>query len=153
MGILNIDEEALDRAVEDAFFLRHTFRGIVSTALVIDPEGKHSIASLGETEGIYSKYLDLATVTPGDYARFIKHITEFDYAGLILDNIDWIPQGDDKEWWEEFVRMALKREDEVSVSEEGTVMSFDTLHIAARCKSFPSYLDGTSLHTVIIEIK
>ncbi len=102
--------------------------------------------------GIRSKYIDLSQTSKGDYNRFAQHLNQFKYDGLIIDNVDEIPDNSDREDWEEFVRFALKRETEYSMLPFGDCINFNEMHLAVRCKEYPEYIKGKSLQMIIIGV-
>ena len=79
-------------------------------------------------------------------------LNQFKYDGLIIDNVDEIPDNSDREDWEEFVRFALKRETEYSMLPFGDCINFNKMHLAVRCKEYPEYIKGKSLQMVIIGV-
>lgn len=102
-----------------------------------------------------SKYINLSGLKEGDYDRYMEMMRYWTYDGIMLDNIDRIPDNKDKEYWQEFVRFALKKESDFPLDQTTGVncgiIDFDKLHIAARSISgFPEYLDGKSLQIIRI---
>ena len=69
----------------------------------------------------------------------------------MFDNIDLIPNISDKEYLEELVRFALKREDNYPLSGNSAI-DFNSLMIGAKCREIPDYLKGKSLQTIIINV-
>lgn len=130
--------------------LTNTFKNIVLAALIVDDAEQNPIHNLGSDNGIFSKYIDLSATKTGDYNKILKELgTLPQLEGILLDNVDKIPKNKDREYWEEFVRFALKKEPDFPLP-GGASISFDKIHVAARCKDFPDYLKGRSLQCYII---
>ena len=111
MSILDLsdfDNGTMDKEVEYLNLLHDTFLGTTLTAFVVNRD--IPINHVGKVLGIRSKYIDLSQTSKGDYNRFAQHLNQFKYDGLMIDNVDEIPDNSDREDWEEFVRFALKRE-------------------------------------------
>jgi hypothetical protein len=90
--------------------LTNTFKNIVLAALIVDDAEQNPIHNLGSDNGIFSKYIDLSATKTGDYNKFLKELgTLPQLEGILLDNVDKIPKNKDREYWEEFVRFALKK--------------------------------------------
>ncbi len=142
-----------DKYLECAKVLKDTFNGTILAALVIDDVGDDfgfsSINYLVNNE-INSKYIDLSVTGFGDYGRFLKELSRTPkLEGILLDNIDRIPGNADTRYWEEFVRFALKKEPDFPLP-AGATLSFDKMHIAARCQAFPKYLKDCSMQCLVI---
>lgn len=153
MGILDLtdfDNGAMDKEIEYINLLHGTFSRTISTAFVVYPD--IPIKHVGKLLDIRSKYIDLSLTTKGDYNRFAQHLSQFKYDGLIIDNVDEIPDNSDRENWEEFVRFALKRESDFPLLPFGDCINFNEMHIAVRCKEYPLYLKGKSLQMIIIGV-
>lgn len=103
-----------------------------------------------------TKYINLSGLMEGEYDRLMEEMKYWTCDGLMLDNIDKLPDNNDKEYWQEFVRLALKKEAEFPCqTTSGTScgsISFDRLHVAARCHVYPEYLKDKSLQCVVIGI-
>lgn len=152
--INNVDDffnGKMDRIIECMQALHDTFVRPILSALVVDTTDDIPIQQEGKLFGIHSKYLDLSQCVPGDYELFVKSFVQRRYEGLLLDNIDNIPNNEDRDHWEVFVRFALKRENDFQPFNMPKSIHFGQLHIAARCKRVPDYLDGRSLQYVIIK--
>lgn len=153
MSILDLsdfDNGTMDKEVEYLNLLHKTFSGVTSTAFVVNPD--IPINNVGKEMGIRSKYIDLSQTSKGDYNLFAQHLNQFKYDGLLIDNVDKIPDNPDREDWEEFVRFALKRESEYQMLPFGDCINFNEMHIAVRSKEYPGYLKGKSLQMIIIGI-
>lgn len=155
MGLFSEDfDEELEWFVEHNYFLEKYFNTTSLSVLVITPRLEIRNSSL--PDGTPTKYIDLAATTEGHYPLFCKHLAQFRYdqsgRGLLIDNIDKIPDNADRENWEDFVRYALKRENEVPIpaSSGDYCIDFGRMHIAARCSEKPAYLEGASLQAYII---
>lgn len=153
MSILDLsdfDNGTMDKEVEYLKLLHDTFLGTILTAFVVNRD--IPINHVGKVLGIRSKYIDLSQTSKGDYKRFAQHLNQFKYDGLMIDNVDEIPDNSDREDWEEFVRFALKRETEYSMLPFGDCINFNEMHIAVRCKEYPEYIKGKSLQMIIIGV-
>jgi hypothetical protein len=142
----------MDRIIECTKVLHDTFVRPVLSALVVDTTDDIPIQQEGKLLGIHSKYLDLSQCVPGDYELFVKSFVQRRYEGLLLDNIDNIPNNEDHDDWEVFVRFALKRENDFQPFNMPKSINFGQLHIAARCKKNPDYLNGRSLQCVVVNL-
>ena len=157
MGVLDdildwerkFEDGTMDKYVEREWWLKDTYQKTLLTAFVVDEDVP--IEYLGKlfNPQIRSKYIDLSDCSAGDYNLFCQHLNQFKYDGLLIDNIDKIPNNEDREYWEAFVRFALKREDEFPLP-DGDDIYFSKMHIAVRCKEYPEYLMGKSLQCIII---
>lgn len=142
----------MDMFVETMYRFNEAYSKTVMSACVVDTADKFPINDLENMfPDIYSKYIDLSQCKEGDYLRFCEHLSQFEYEGLLIDNIDRIPNNADREDWEAFVRFALKRETEFPLLPFHCI-SFDERHIGARCRRFPEYLNGKSLQSDIIKV-
>ncbi len=154
MSLLNddlIDDPEQDRYVtkikpevkrfEDAFD-----RGTIVPVLVdsLDEVNMHEIAAEKN-----AKYYDLQSVSKDDYGLFARSLANYD--SYILDNIDKISEGPEKEYFEELVRFILKREDDFPVSEK-VYVDFSKKKIGARCAEIPDYLVGKSTYAFVLTI-
>lgn len=155
MGLFSEDfDKEVDWFVEHNYFLEKYFNTTTLSVLVTTP--RLEIRNQSLPDGIPTKYIDLAETTQGRYALFCKHLAQFRYdetgRGLLIDNIDQIPDNADRENWEDFVRYALKRENEVPIPGPNGdyCIDFGRMHIAARCSEKPAYLDGQSMQAYII---
>ena len=153
MSILDLsdfDNGTMDKEVEYLHLLHDTFLGTILTAFVVNRD--IPINHVGKVLGIRSKYIDLSQTSKGDYKRFAQHLNQFKYDGLMIDNVDEIPDNSDREDWEVFVRFALKRKTEYSMLPFGDCINFNEMHIAVRCKEYPEYIKGKSLQMIIIGV-
>ena len=160
MGVLDdildwerkFEDGTMDIYVERIVLLKDTYQKTILTAFVVDEDEDLPIKDLGKQcePSIRSKYIDLSACSVGDYNLFCQHLNQFQYDGLLIDNIDKIPNNEDREYWEAFVRFALKREDEYPLPPFGDTIDFSKMHIAVRCKEYPEYLMGKSLQCIII---
>lgn len=156
-----LDEDRLSSSIEKWLGLEfdpfaHAFKNTINSVLVIDKEGYTPLKKeelMDQYPDIHMKYINLALASNGDYTLFCKLLSQRRYNGLLLDNIDRIPDNADREFWEEFVRFALKREHEVPIPNYAGgdfLINFDEMHIAARCMEMPEFLEGKSLQAVFI---
>lgn len=102
-----------------------------------------------------TKYINLSCVEEGEYDRVMEQMPYWTFEGIMLDNIDKIPDNKDTEYWQEFVRFALKKEADFPLNQTSGatcgIIDFDKLHVAARSTSgLPEYLEGKSLQSIII---
>lgn len=142
----------MDLFVKAMYQMNEAYSKTLMSACVVDPADKFPINDMENMfPDIYSRYIDLSKCKDGDYTLFCQHLSQTEYEGLLIDNIDLIPDNADREYWEEFVRFALKRETEFPLLPFHCI-SFDEMHIAVRCGKYPEYLKGKSLQTVIIEV-
>ena len=154
MSLLNddlIDDPKQDRYVtkiqpevkrfEDAFD-----RGTIVPVLV-DPLDEVNIYDIAVKK--VAKYYNLQTASKDDYGLFARSLANHD--SYILDNIDKISEGPEKEYFEELVRFILKREDDFPVSEK-VYVDFSKKKIGARCAEIPDYLVGKSTYADPITI-
>lgn len=96
-------------------------------------------------------YFDLSQVSDGDYALITKKISDFEYDGILFDNIDSIPEISEKRDFEELVRFALKREDDFPIPGKKYI-NFSQKKIGCKATEFPDYLKGKSLYAYFIVI-
>ena len=153
MSILDLsdfDNGTMDKEVEYLNLLHDTFLGTTLTAFVVNRD--IPINHVGKVLGIRSKYIDLSQTSKGDYNRFAQHLNQFKYDGLMIDNVDEIPDNSDREDWEEFVRFALKRETDYQLLPFGDCINFNEMHTAVRCKEYPEYIKGKTLQMIIIGV-
>lgn len=148
LDLSDFDNGTMDKTIESLNLLHDTFVETISTAFVVDPE--IPIKHVGKLLGIRSKYIDLSQTSNGDYNRFAQHLNQFKYDGLLIDNVDKIPNNEDREDWEHFIKFALKREKEFQPLPFGENINFDEMHIAVRSNEFPVEIIGKSLQCVII---
>lgn len=157
MNILDAEQisDNIDRIVPARKELRDVMKRKISSALVVD---KYNLMcfkpryTFGEDALI--KYIDLADCKEGDYEHIANALSspQFDgWEGIMFDNIDLIPNISDKEYLEELVRFALKREEDYPFSSNPS-LDFSSLMIGAKCREIPDYLKGKSLQTIIINI-
>lgn len=147
--------EYIERGLENDQVFDQTFKNTSSSVLRINQSGSKSIDKDWMSKNypdIHMKYVDLVLQREGSYALVCKNLSQRRYDGLLLDNIDRIPDNADRENWEEFVRFVLKREEYPIPSYQGGdyLINFNEMHIAARCMEMPEYLEGDSLQTVFL---
>ena len=105
-----------------------------------------------ETAGEFNVgYFDLSKVRDGDYALITKKISDWEYDGILFDNIDAIPEISEKRDFEELVRFALKREDDFPISGK-KYLNFSQKKIGCKATEYPDYLKEKSLYTYFIVI-
>ena len=149
--VRKFEDGTMDKYIERWALLQNTFAGTTLSACVVNADmDDMPIDGLGESQDVWSKYIDLSNCPEGDYNLFCRRLNQSKFDGLMIDNIDKIPDNEDREYWEEFVRCALKREDEFPLPDGGDNICFSKMHIAVRCKEIPEYLKGKSLQCVII---
>ena len=156
MSLLDPNNEAdFDRYMEKRFEFEHNFKSRVVSVLIIDPKNEFSLRGLN-INGVSTKYFNLSN---DDYAGigqwFNNHIDNGKYAydGVLLDNIDDIPDNDYKVDFEQLITSALKREDDLQMLPFGETIPFDEMMVAVRCKEYPEYLKGIGLHPFIIDMR
>ena len=96
-------------------------------------------------------YFDLSQVRDGDYALITKKISDWDYDGILFDNIDAVPEISEKRDFEELARFALKREDDFPISGK-KYLNFSQKKIGCKATEYPDYLKEKSLYTYFIVI-
>ena len=157
MGILDSEHisDNLDRIVPARKELHDVMKGKISSALVVDKDNLLSfITECTFGDDILIKYIDLADCKEGDYEHIANALSspQFDgWEGIMFDNIDLIPDISDKEYLEELVRFALKRDVDFPFTGNPS-LDFSSLLIGAKCRQYPDYLKGKSLQTIIINI-
>ena len=156
MSILNLSDffnGKMDDWIEKWELLNRTFGNKILSVLLVDPNNEMPIEYVMQRHpNSRIKYIDLAKCCDGDYNRFAQHLNQFKYDGLMIDNVDEIPDNSDREDWEEFVRFALKREADYQLLPFGDCINFNEMHIAVRCKEYPEYIKGKSLQMIIIGV-
>ncbi len=146
MNILDenfIDDPKLDRYVTEVAPVVKSFeesfdQGIVVPVL-IDPLDEVNMYEIAAGKG--AKYYNLESVSKDDYGLFARSLANYD--SYILDNIDKISAGPQKEYFEELVRFILKREVDFPVS-ENVYVDFSKKKIGSRCEDLLDYLLGKS---------
>ena len=139
MSILN--QEQLDaqitREVEVVNPIRIHFQDVfrkgITPVLLIDPKNEIDVSSIAETDKAH--YIDLSQ--PLDYPTICRIVK--DATAIIFDNIDKIPESDNKEYIQNLVKYALRNEDEVPTS-NNTSISFTNYRVGASCAKDPDYL-------------
>ena len=96
-------------------------------------------------------YFDLSQVRDGDYELITKKISDWEYDGILFDNIDAIPEISEKKDFEELVRFALKREDDFPIPGK-KYLNFSPKKIGCKATEYPDYLKGKSTNTYFIVI-
>ena len=139
MSILNPEElnAQIERAVEVVYPVEKEFEkqfkeGNVPV-LLIDPLHEIDVRKLAEENN--ARYIDLST--PIDYPQLCR--IALDNRSIIFDNIDNIPDTEDREYIQYLVKYALRKEDEVPTP-DNTSVSFSNYKIGARCRQAPDYL-------------
>lgn len=102
----------------------------------------------------YIVYFDLARVKEGDYKLIFRKLCWEEIDGVLFDNIDKIPDIEDKEEIEYLVKTALKKD--YLPTDKGMpkeTLDFGKMMVGARCSDFPDYLKGQSLQTIIISLR
>ncbi|MDE6027800.1 MAG: hypothetical protein K2G23_07005, partial [Muribaculaceae bacterium] len=130
----------------------NVFLSKMSSMIVVDQANELTLADFEKMDASLNLgKIELGNVAPGEYNLFCRHLAENHYDGLLIDNIDSIPDNEDREYWEEFVRFALKREDDFPLTGTNSYIDFSSLHIAVHCGHYPHYLEGKSLQAIRIE--
>lgn len=96
-------------------------------------------------------YFDLSQVRDGDYELITKKISDWEYGGILFDNIDAVPEISEKRDFEELVRFALKREDDFPIPGK-KYLNFSQKKIGCKATEYPDYLKGKSTYAYIIVI-
>lgn len=152
MSILDLNDfenGVMDKYVENRDLLKRIFgKGECSSVLIMTKNCPFQ--EIAKDLSLYSKYIDLEKTVSGDYIRFMAHIEDFGYDGLFIDNVDKIPDNDDREYWEYFVKYALRNESDFQPRPFGSDLELDKKHNAARCSAYPEYLKGMSVFPVLI---
>ena len=159
MGLLNGDvDKALDRQVliiepRIRAFKREFLNNHYSCPVMIcAPEDFKLYRIKEETAGECNVgYFDLSKVRDGDYELVTKKISDWEYDGILFDNIDAIPEISEKRDFEELVRFALKREDDFPIPGK-KYLNFSPKKIGCRATEYPDYLKGKSTFTYFIVI-
>ena len=165
MGILNPEgginpefEKALDRRIliiEPSIraFKRYFLKdNCFCPVMICAPEDFNLYRIKKETAGECNVgYFDLSQVKDGDYALITKKISDWEYDGILFDNIDSIPEISEKKDFEELVRFALKREDDFPIPGNKD-LNFGKKKIGCKATEYPDYLKGKSTYAYIIVI-
>ena len=101
--------------------------------LLIDPQHEIDVRKLAEENN--ALYMDLST--PIDYPQLCR--IALDNRSIIFDNIDNIPDTEDREDIQYLVKYALRKEEDVPTP-YNTSISFINHRIGARCRQTPDYL-------------
>ena len=143
MSILNPEElnAQIERAVEVVYPVEKEFEkqfkeGNVPV-LLIDPLHEIDVRKVAEENN--ALYMDLSK--PIDYPQLCRIVK--DCTSIIFDNIDRIPDTEDKEDIQYLVKYALRKEDEVPTPLNAS-LSFADYKIGARCSQKPGYLSEGS---------
>lgn len=131
---------------------------LLSSVMICSDDDDFTLLSFRDYDlpsDVYAAYFDLSTVTEGDYKLILRELS-FGVAesGLLLDNIDQIPDIPDKEDYEFLARMALKRD--YLPTEKGRPIDlpdFSKIRVGAKCSQFPDYLKGKSLQVCFTTIE
>ena len=162
MGLLDEDlaevEKKLDRHVliiepRIRAFKREFLNNHYSCPVMICPPEDFNLYRIKkETAGEFNVgYFDLSQVRDGDYALITKKISDWEYDGILFDNIDTIPEISEKRDFEELVRFALKREDDFPIPGK-KYLNFSQKKIGCSATEYPDYLKGKSTYTYFIVI-
>ncbi len=153
----------MDEWIEKRHWLLNTFKGKVSSVLIVDPNNKMPLDEIERSNPeLNLKCFDLADCNDGDFNRIGQHLNQYidngvcAYDGLLFDNIDSINADKDTEDLQTMVWQSLKRDRSddggYQILPFGEPVPFDKMMIAVRCKEIPEYLKGQSLQAVIIEV-
>lgn len=156
MSILSDDfgtTPEFEKEIEQTLWMNKFFAGTTLSVLVATPT--LSVSTLISNSDIPTEHIYLVNTKVGDYGHFARRVSQMQlnhpHCGIVIDNIDKIPDNADREYWEEFVRFALKRENDYPVPEwDGHYINFGEMHIAVGCDEKPAYLEGASLQAYII---
>ena len=165
-GISLLDAEALSHSLDDHVnrifpkvkVFKEYFLGNILSSVMICSDDDFSLLSFHDydlTDSADVAYFDLSSVTEGDYELILRELS-FGVAesGILLDNIDRIPDIPDKEDFEYLVRMALKR-DYLPTAKDRPIdmLDFSKIKVGAKCSQFPDYLKGKSLQAYFTTIE
>lgn len=155
MSILDEDYSVDGAYVENYMLFKEVYGRGANAVLVLT--GNCPFHDAKDDFNFVTKYIDLSDLKEGDYDRYMGQIAHSTFDGIMLDNIDRIPDNKDKEFWQEFVRFALKKEMDFPLNQTTGatcgVMDFDKLHVAARnTGGFPEYLRGKSIQCSVIDV-
>ncbi len=143
-------DKKLDRVVLGVNRVENDFTKIYengfSIPVMIDPLKEFDLHEWATRE--HAVYIDLATVESYDnVANSLFNIGH----NFVMDNIDSIPDGPDKEYLEELVRFILKREIDFPLP-NGKIADFSICKCAMRANAYPEYLAGKSLNAIWLRI-
>ncbi|MDE6551768.1 MAG: hypothetical protein K2K98_02230 [Muribaculaceae bacterium] len=139
MSILNPEElnAQIERAVEVVYPVEKDFKKQFNDGnvpvLLIDPRHEIDVRKVAEENN--ALYIDLST--PIDYPQLCR--IALDNRSIIFDNIDNIPDTEDREYIQYLVKYALRKEEDVPTP-DNTYFSFTNRRIGARCRQAPDYL-------------
>ena len=159
MGILDKDfEKELDRRILIIEPRIRAFKRIflqdnsLCPVMICAPEDFNLYRIKEESKGECNVgYFDLSQIRDGDYNLVTKKISDFEYDGILFDNIDSIPEISEKGDFEDLVRFSLKREDDFPISGK-KYLNFSQKKIGCKATEFPDYLKEKSLYTYFIVI-
>lgn len=143
MSILNSEDldrqlvraqETINRIEKD---FSKSFSDGYAPVLLVDPQREIDLLKAAEENG--ALYIDLSR--PIDYLRLCRIVQDAD--SIIFDNIDRIPDSEDKEDIQYLVKYALRKEDEVPTP-FNTTLSFSDYKIGARGRQNSGYLSEGS---------
>lgn len=111
----------------------------------------HDLLSINEKPA----YFDLSEVTEGDYRLILRELSYgVAESGILLDNIDRIPDIPDREDLEFLVRMALKRDTfPTEIDRPIEVLDFSNIRVGVRCSRLPDYLKGKSMQAYFVSVE
>lgn len=116
-----------------------------SATLIIDAKGV--------TVDLINKFpsqtlaIDCAILMKGDFEKCINNLSTWNCPSIFFDNIDKIPNLEEKEDWEYLIRFALKKE-YYPVNRKD--IEFEKLQVVARGSSFPHFINPLSTQAVIL---
>lgn len=143
-------DNQLDRYVTGVCRVENDFTKLydlsASIPVVIDPLKEFDLQAWSFKESV--AYINMATAK--SYDNVANALSDIGY-NFVMDNIDAIPEGPDKESLEELVRFILKREDYFPLP-NGNTVDFSLGKCAMRTDSFPEYLAGKSVNVIWLRI-
>ncbi|MCM1452125.1 MAG: hypothetical protein NC102_07690 [Clostridium sp.] len=160
MSLLSEDFEdeffsALDKSIE---FERMFQKGV--SVLVIDPNDKFKLNDRPKEDQTIL-YFDMSECAEGDFARIARkiyeHVKAGELDGLLFDNIDRMPDVEDKGDLENLVAFALKNDSDYSAPVYGDPIiggpiPFDRMKVGARCREYPEFLNDYHVVSFLLEI-
>ncbi len=163
LDLSDFENGTMDEWIEKRQWLLSTFKGKVSSVLIVDPDNRIHLEEIERNNPeLHLKCFDLTDGDESDYILIGQHLNQFidkgecAYDGLLFDNIDCIKADSKNVDLKVFVQQALKRDNSENCGYQilpfGEPIPFDKMMIAVRCKEIPEYLKGQSLQTVIIEM-
>lgn len=155
MDVLNEEKtfEQIQKFVEPFMMFKKVFHEKGFSALMKAPEIDFSLREFlnnGVSDDEVVRYFDLSKCKSGDYELIIKVLSD-GAEGVLFDNIDRVPNIEDREEIEYLVRMALKRDTlPTKPSYPISELDFSGIMVGARCEEIPEYLTDKSLQMIII---